>query len=175
MDGKESVLAGGGRPLVCTVFTDCRHPWLGRPEAVNRLRAAFRYARARRPFVIDAAVVLPDRVHAVWRVPEDDPAPGPRWHLIKTHCTRHLRGWPGLPRGRLWAKGYQARVIDPAAWGAWLDWLHYEPVRLGFVPRPDGWPYSSYRRWRAAGRYPCGWPASPPDSPVSLLQSPAGG
>jgi REP element-mobilizing transposase RayT len=33
------------------------------------LRAAFRQARAWRPFAIEAAVILPDRLHAIWTLP----------------------------------------------------------------------------------------------------------
>ena len=41
------------------------------PE-VDRLRDAVRSVRADRPFQIDAVVVLPDHVHAVWALPEGD-------------------------------------------------------------------------------------------------------
>jgi hypothetical protein len=33
---------------------------------IDLLRSAFRYARARRSFVIEAVVVLPDHLHAIW-------------------------------------------------------------------------------------------------------------
>ena len=39
---------------------------------IDLLRAAFRQARARHPFTIEAAVVLPDHLHAIWTLPDGD-------------------------------------------------------------------------------------------------------
>jgi putative transposase len=41
-------------------------------DHVDALRAAFRYTRSRHPFTIDAIVILPDHVHAIWTLPEAD-------------------------------------------------------------------------------------------------------
>ena len=38
-------------------------------EHIALLRAAFRYARTRHPFAINAIVVLPDHLHAIWTLP----------------------------------------------------------------------------------------------------------
>ncbi|MFP4147533.1 MAG: hypothetical protein ACLFSI_07445 [Halorhodospira sp.] len=136
--------------------TDRDHPWLGRPEAVQRLRTAFRCAARRRPWRWDAAVVLPDAVHGLWRLPPEDPDPRPRWQAVKAHCTRHLRYWPGLPRGRLWAPGVIWWEVAEAQWRSEVGRIHWEPVRRGLVARPEEWRYSSCHRWLAAGVYPPG-------------------
>src|SRR4051794_8080448 len=39
-------------------------------ENIGLLRAAFRYARERHAFTIDAIVVLPDHLHTIWSLPE---------------------------------------------------------------------------------------------------------
>src|SRR5215208_829917 len=39
-------------------------------ERADLLRAAFRYTRKQHPFTIEAIVVLPDHLHAVWTLPE---------------------------------------------------------------------------------------------------------
>jgi putative transposase len=41
-------------------------------DHVDFLRAAFRYARARYPFTIEAIVVLPDHLHSIWSLPDND-------------------------------------------------------------------------------------------------------
>jgi putative transposase len=41
-------------------------------DQIDRLRAAFRYVRNRHPFTIDAIVVLPDHLHAIWSLPDGD-------------------------------------------------------------------------------------------------------
>ncbi|MBC7757071.1 MAG: transposase, partial [Bdellovibrio sp.] len=42
------------------------------------------------PFYIDATVVLPDHIHAIWTLPENDADYALRWRLIKTHFSRHI-------------------------------------------------------------------------------------
>jgi len=41
-------------------------------EHIESLRRSFRQTRVRHPFVIEAIVVLPDHLHAIWTLPEDD-------------------------------------------------------------------------------------------------------
>src|SRR5882672_3936008 len=53
-------------------------------EHIDELRSAFRGTRRHHPFTIDAMVVLPDHLHAVWTMPEDDADFGTRWRLIKS-------------------------------------------------------------------------------------------
>ena len=58
---------------------------------VARLREAVRVTKIERPFVIDAWVVLPDHLHAVWTLPEGDSDYSTRWGAIKSRFTRSLR------------------------------------------------------------------------------------
>ena len=53
-----------GAACFFTVVTAGRRPVL--VEHVDRLRTAFRRVAERRPFRIDAIVVLPDHLHAMW-------------------------------------------------------------------------------------------------------------
>jgi putative transposase len=59
-------------------------------EHVDALRAAVRATRAERPFRIDAWVVLPDHMHAVWTLPEGHTDYSVRWRLIKTRFTKSV-------------------------------------------------------------------------------------
>jgi REP element-mobilizing transposase RayT len=62
-------------------------------ENIALLRSAFEYVHTRHPFVIDAIVILPDHLHAIWTLPEGDSDFALRWRLIKTVFSR------GLPHG----------------------------------------------------------------------------
>ena len=53
-------------------------------EEVNRLRSAFRDVRARHPFTVEAIVVLPDHLHAIWSLPDGDADFALRWRQIKS-------------------------------------------------------------------------------------------
>lgn len=56
-----------------TVVTKDRRPWLTEPWAIERLRDATQHVRLSRPFAIEAMVVLPDHLHAIWRLPKATP------------------------------------------------------------------------------------------------------
>jgi len=59
-------------------------------DHVELLRTAFRETYLRHPFTIDAVVVLPDHLHAVWTLPEGDADFAMRWQLIKSAFSRGL-------------------------------------------------------------------------------------
>src|SRR3954465_9079139 len=59
-------------------------------ENVGALRSAFRYVRQRHPFSLDAIVVLPDHLHAIWTLPDGDSDYPMRWRLIKSVFSRAL-------------------------------------------------------------------------------------
>jgi hypothetical protein len=56
----------------------------------RRLRAVVREIRQKRPFVIDAWVVLPDHLHCVWTLPPGDDDFTNRWRLIKQGFSKTL-------------------------------------------------------------------------------------
>ncbi|MDO9271229.1 MAG: hypothetical protein Q7T96_19155 [Methylobacter sp.] len=96
----------GGTYFFTVTLRDCSSDVLVRH--VGLLRNAFRTVRAERPFTIDAIVILPDHLHAVWTLPDGDADYSWRWRAIKSNFTYELRlsGMPLTPdkRGeyRLW-------------------------------------------------------------------------
>ncbi len=126
-------------------------------DNIELLRGAFRYAHARRPFTIDAIVVLPDHLHAICTLPEGDPDFSTRWMLIKSHFSRGLKREETTSSSRLrrrergiWQRRFWERTIrDEADFAVHVDYIHYNPVKHGHAPDQVAWPYSSYRRWAA--------------------------
>jgi putative transposase len=59
-------------------------------DHIARLRDALRIVKQRHPFHIDAMVVLPDHVHAIWTLPPGDVDYPMRWMLIKAGFSRRL-------------------------------------------------------------------------------------
>jgi putative transposase len=131
-------------------------------QEVAALRDAVRATRAERPFQIDAWVVLPDHLHALWTMPEDDADYSTRWRLIKTRFSRRLPVGPLRPghearqeRG-LWQRRFWERHIrNEADFAAHLRYCWGNPVKHGLVEKPEDWPYSSVHRDIRSGRY--GW------------------
>ena len=59
-------------------------------DHVAELRAAFRVTHGERPFGIDAIVILPDHLHAIFTLPPGDADFTGRWRRIKGHFSSAL-------------------------------------------------------------------------------------
>ena len=59
-------------------------------DQIETLRGAVAATRQSRAFNIDAFVVLPDHLHAVWSLPPGDSDFSTRWRLIKNRFARAL-------------------------------------------------------------------------------------
>lgn len=81
---------------------------------VEVLRQAVAITRAKRPFGIDAWVVLPDHMHCVWTLPEGDADFSGRWRELKGRFSMALRrsGRAPTPTGenQYGARGGRERV-----------------------------------------------------------------
>jgi putative transposase len=77
-----------------TVVTDRRRKIFNDPNACRLLGSIFRRCQDRWPFEMNAFVLLPDHLHAIWSLPPGDAAFSKRWGWIKKTFTSH---W--LPMG----------------------------------------------------------------------------
>src|SRR5205809_306106 len=66
-------------------------------DHIESLRAAFRIVQLRHPFTIEATVVLPDHLHAVWTLPEGDADFAMRWRLVKAAFSHELPDHENIP------------------------------------------------------------------------------
>ena len=129
------------------------------------LRSAFEYTRERHPFIVDAIVVLPEHMHAIWTLPDGDSDFALRWRLIKTVFSR------GFPHGEhrsnsrqskgergIWQRRYWEHLIrDEADFSRHVDYIHINPLKHGLVKRVTDWPHSSFHRYVRAGILPMDW------------------
>ena len=123
-------------------------------ERVELLREAVRATRAERPFAVAAWVVLPDHLHAVWVMPEEDCDYATRWRLIKGRFSAALpsaerRSQSKMAKGEkgIWQRRYWERHLrDEGAVASAIRYCWINPVKHGFVERPDEWPWSSIHR-----------------------------
>jgi putative transposase len=132
---------------------------------IDLLRAAFRATRLRHPFTIDAVVVLPDHLHAIWTLPEGDADFATRWRLLKSSFSRALPAGERISNSRLrkgergiWQRRYWEHTIrDETDLARHIDYIHINPVKHGHVTRVRDWPYSSFHRMVRLGTYPEDW------------------
>jgi len=166
-DYRRARVAGG--TYFFTVVTYRREPWLCRDWAVAALRDAVRKIRRRRPFTIDAWVLLPDHMHCIWTLPENDVDYAGRWRQIKEHVTRALArssspvAATSHARRRecsLWQRRFWEHLIrDADDLAAHFDYVHYNPVKHGLCAAPADWARSTFHRWVRAGMYAPDWGA----------------
>jgi putative transposase len=131
---------------------------------VGLLRNAFRTVRAERPFAIDAIVILPDHLHAIWTLPEGDADYSGRWRAIKSRFTRNLRlsetPLTADNRGeyRLWQRRFWEHTIrDEVDFQRHVDYIHWNPVKHGLTQYVADWPHSSFHKYVRQGILPHGW------------------
>ena len=139
-------------------------------DHVNTLRRAFQITQAERPFTIDAIVVLPEHLHAIWTLPKDDDDFPGRWRRIKSEFVQGLRkGGLRLHSNRrgeysVWQRRYWEHYLrDQDDFIRHCDYIHYNPVKHGYVSKAIDWAWSSFHRYVAAGKYPADWGSLDPN------------
>lgn len=131
---------------------------------IDLLRGAFRTVRAELPFAIDAIVILPDHMHAIWTLPEGDADYSGRWRAIKSRFTRELRAsgtaLTSDDRGeyQLWQRRFWEHTIrDDRDYEHHVNYIHWNPVKHGWSQRVIDWPYSSFHRYLRLGLLSRDW------------------
>ncbi|MEQ9639627.1 MAG: transposase [Alphaproteobacteria bacterium] len=133
-------------------------------ERIDDFRRSLRAAQASRPFDIDAIVVLPDHLHAIFTLPEDDADYSGRWRAIKSGFTRTIvADEPRLRPNRkgeyrLWQRRFWEHTLrDEGDFARHADYIHFNPVKHGYVKRVADWPHSSFHRFVRNGALPADW------------------
>lgn len=131
----------------------------------DHLRDAVRVVRRSRPFAIDAWVVLPDHLHCVWTLPPGDDDFSTRWRVIKTVFARSLpvnerrsaarmrSGERGIWQRRFW----EHSIRDDEDFATHVDYVHFNPVKHGYVRQVADWPHSTFKACVRRGQYPEAW------------------
>jgi putative transposase len=140
---------------------------------------AMRQCFLRYPVRMLATVLLPNHLRALWTLPEGDAGYSLRWRWIKREFTRSWLALGGAEQARsaarvaergrgVWQRRFWEHTIrDETDLEAHFDYIHYNPVRHGFVSRPRDWPWSTFHRWVRAGHYPVDWAARVDDRNIA--------
>jgi len=141
-------------------------------ENPTLLREAFKSVMDRHPFRIDAIVILPDHLHCIWTLPEGDSDFSKRWMLIKKRftmiCHDPDRTLPNASRVHkreqaIWQRRFwEHQIRDEQDYSRHVEYIHYNPVKHGFVEAPIDWPHSSFSAFVARRAYHRDWGSSAP-------------
>ena len=137
----------------------------------------------RRPFQIDAFVILPDHLHAIWTLPGGDHDFSTRWGAIKAQFSmamgragftppppighKHGRVNPALCRKGevgLWQpRFWDHHIGDEADYTNHVQYCWGNPVKHGLAGRAVDWPFSSIHRDIRLGRVDPEWRGVSPE------------
>jgi putative transposase len=87
----------------------------------------------------------------LWQLPEDDANYPMRWNLIKQRFSRALPKNECISVSRqkkagrgIWQRRYWEHLIrDDKDFEQHVNYIHFNPVKHGYVSSPVDWPYSS--------------------------------
>ena len=152
-----------------TVVTFNRQKIFNNAHARSALHHAITEVRTLRPFEMLGIVLLPNHCHCIWKMVDDDDNFSVRWGMIKRRFSklwlssnnrdipvsksRTKRGERGVWQRRFW----EHLIKDRRDFAKHMDYIHYNPVKHGYVKCPHQWEHSSFHRWVKEGVYKSDW------------------
>ena len=149
--------------LNAIVFITCvtrnRNPYLKSNSDINLFFDTLAIVKEIYLFELLAHVVLPDHFH--WLMQLDNPSGNfsKVMQSIKRNYTRNYKSAHNVQKSlSIWQRGFWDHVIrDEQDLENHLDYIHWNPIKHGYVNRPEDWPCSTYRDWVGLGVYETGW------------------
>jgi len=134
-------------------------------DHIESLKCAINNVKRKHPFTINAMVVLPEHLHAMWTLPKNDSDYAKRWMLIKSNFSRSIPNNEHINKSRLqkrergiWQRRYWEHAIrDDKDMQSHINYIHYNPVKHGHVKNPTDWPYSTIHHHIKIGRLESNW------------------
>jgi len=146
-----------------------RQPILCDTSIRHALRAAIFRVQTSRPFTIDAWVLLPDHLHCIRALPEEDADYSTRWNLIKRDvsvaCATDYKRSEWLTASKtkhrestIWQRRFwEHQIRDEDDFKRHVDYMYFNPVKHGLCTQVIEWPYSTFHRDMVKGHYPTNW------------------
>ncbi|MDB5630744.1 MAG: hypothetical protein JWQ51_3084 [Tardiphaga sp.] len=128
-------------------------------EQIDKLRRSYAAVSQTNAFETLAICVLPDHLHAIWALPEGDADFSSRWNRIKSGFSRRLSAIDTLSPSQIakrekgiWQRRFWEHAIrNEQDLSRHVDYIHFNPVKHGYVARVRDWPYSSFHRFVKRG------------------------
>lgn len=146
-----------------------RNPIFFNLDARTILHNAWKYTSNKFPFTTDAICLLPDHIHTLMTLPEDDDDYPLRIREIKRIFTRVFLSRFHEPHQRspshdhkqettIWQRRYWEHTIrDEQDYQNHFDYIHYNPVKHGLVNSVSAWKWSSFHQYVQQGIYDPDW------------------
>ncbi len=134
-------------------------------DEIKTLKIAFQKVKVNHPFKIDGVVILPNHLHMMMTLPHGDSNYSQRLNLIKGTFSRQINRGEAISMSRkrkrergIWQRRFWEHLIrDDQDFERHMDYIHYNPVKHGYVSNPSDWRFSSIHRYIADGTLPLDW------------------
>lgn len=135
---------------------------------IDELKDVMHKVKASHPYALVAQAVLPEHLHAIWRLPPGDAGFPVRWSLIKAGFSRRLPRAEPVSESRaakrergIWQRRYwEHQIRDETDLARHVDYIHYNPVKHGWVSRAVEWPHSTLHEYIKRGMANRDWGGS---------------
>jgi putative transposase len=146
-----------GATYFFTLVTHERSPIFADGANVAHWRDAVAKVQRDLPFIIESEVILPDYLHMIWSLTNNDADYATRIRLIKTAFTKALpvnaTKSPTQTRTNkgertVWQRRYWEHTIrDERDFQVHADYIHFNLVKHGLAAKPADWPHSTFKAW----------------------------
>lgn len=157
------------------VFISCvtrnRHPYLREDTDIELYFETLHKVQKIKPFRLLAYVILPDHFH--WLIKPDDEVGNfsKILHSFKRNFTLNYKKAHDISAPlKLWQSRFWDHVIrNEDDLENHINYTHWNPIKHGFVHRPEDWRWSSYQHWLKNGFYGEDWSLEAEPSKIALL------
>ncbi len=148
-----------GAIVFITSVTKDRIPYLRAENDVSLFFETLRRVQRIHPFRLLAYVVLPDHFHWLMRADNASGNFSVILHSIKRNFTFNYKAAHGISDSfSLWqARFWDHLIRDERDLERHFDYIHWNPVKHGYVQYPDEWPHSTYKHWFDLNCYEPAW------------------
>jgi len=142
-----------------TGVTRERHHFLRAETDVNLLFDTLQNVQQIHPFRLLAYVILPDHFHWLMRVDNKRGNFSEAMQSIKRNFTLNYKKAHQVKASlNLWQPRFWDHVIrNEHDLERHFDYIHWNPVKHGYVEYPEDWPHSTYIHWCNLAYYEQGW------------------
>ncbi len=137
-------------------------------DYIDLLKQSIRTVKNSHPFHIDAIAILPDHIHTLWTLPDNESDFPLRWRLIKSGFSKNLPKTETISASRrkkgergIWQRRFWEHLIrNEEDFANHVNYIHINPVKHGYVQKASDWRYTSIHKYIRTGILSSDWGCS---------------
>ena len=138
-------------------------------DNVALLRQTMRRVKEIHPFGMQAYAFLPDHLHLLLRISAVTNISKILQSIQRNFTLNYKRERGMTDSVHLWQRGFWDHVIrDERDLANHFHYIHYNPVKHGYVAKPEDYTHSSFHEYLKRGWYEIGWGHTEPTAVKGL-------